>query len=359
MILGIETSCDDSAVSIVENGKKVISNVSIHQDDYHKKFKGVVPEIASRRHTQNLLPAIFEALNLAKISLKDVSRHLKAIAVTNRPGLVGSLMVGVTTAKTLGYAWNLPVININHLAAHVYSLQLSTTLNYPFLSFIVSGGHTLLTLVKDYDNIDVIGSTLDDACGECFDKVAKHFDLGYPGGQVIDRLAQKGNPNKISYPITHFKDEKRFCVSYSGLKTAVLYQTKDLFKKYSKSNVEPNISDICASFQKAAFEPLIRIMIEASYHYDIKTIGICGGVSANSYLRELMKRTQSKHSINFVFPEMKYCTDNGAMVAGLGYQFFKDKKYNSFNYSIKSDSKSVRPILKNKNNHLNRLFSLT
>lgn len=331
-ILGIETSCDDTAASIVLDGKQVLSNVSINQDAFHRKFKGVVPEIASRKHLETLLPVIDEALAIPQLSLKQID----AIAVTTHPGLMGSLLVGVNTAKGLAHSHDLPLIGVNHLKAHLYALNLSKEFSYPILGLIVSGGHTLLVKANTALDIEIIGTTIDDACGECFDKVAKHLKLGYPGGPVIDTLAQKGNPDAIPYPIFNStKSDNPYNFSYSGLKTAVIYQTQ----KLCPSKATPKIQDICASFQKAALRPLIKQAILAARKLAINTIGICGGVSANSYFRKLLSE---EPGINFIAPELKYCPDNAAMVAGVAYHQAKENDFSNF-ADLTPSSRPVRP----------------
>ena len=329
-ILGIETSCDDTAASVVVNGKEVLSNVTVSQDEFHRKYQGIVPELASRKHLETILPVVDEALTRAHLTLKD----LNAIAVTTHPGLMGALLVGVNTAKGLAYSHGIPLIGVNHLSAHLYALNLSDEVHYPLLGLIVSGGHTLLVKASDPLSIDIIGTTIDDACGECFDKVAKHFGLGYPGGPFVDKLSKKGNANAIPYPIFKSKGDNKYNFSYSGLKTAVIYQTD----KLCPSEKSPaKIEDICASFQKAALLPLVKKILLASEEFNIKTVGICGGVSANSYFRKLLSESKGIH---FLAPELKYCPDNAAMVAGLAYH--QIIRGNQSNVSLSPSSRPIR-----------------
>ncbi len=329
-ILGIETSCDDTSASIVANGKQILSNVAISQDEFHRQYKGIVPEVASRKHLETLLPVIDEALRLANLKLKE----LDAIAVTTHPGLMGALLVGVNTAKGLAYSQGLPLIGVNHLSAHLYALSLSNEVNYPLIGLIVSGGHTLLVKASDPLTIDIIGTTIDDACGECFDKVAKYFELGYPGGPAIDKLSQNGDEHAIPYPIFKSKGDNKYNFSYSGLKTAVIYQTEKICSP-KKGSVK--IEDISASFQKAAITPLVKKALLASEEFNIKTIGICGGVSANSYLRKLLAEVKG---IEFIAPELKYCPDNAAMVAGIAYH--QALKGDWSNLSLTPSSRPIR-----------------
>lgn len=331
-VLGIETSCDDTAASVVLDGKRVLSNVSVNQDAFHQKYQGVVPEIASRKHLETMLPVIDEALINAQLNLKKID----VIAVTTHPGLMGALLIGVNTAKGLSQSHRMPLIAVNHLKAHLYALNLTHAFSYPILGLIVSGGHTLLVKANSPLDIEVLGTTIDDACGECFDKVAKYLKLGYPGGPIIDKLSQKGNTDAIPYPVYNSKkSDNAYNFSYSGLKTAVIYQTQKLYGR----NSSPNIEDICASFQKAALVPLVKKAVAAARNLKVKTIGICGGVSANTYFRELLSK---EPGIEFIAPELKYCPDNAAMVAGLAYHQAKENDFSSLADLIPS-SRPIRP----------------
>lgn len=229
LILGVETSCDDTCVSVVRNGSQILSNVISSQEEFHKQFQGVVPEIASRKHSEYLFPTIEQSLSIAKVSLQQID----AVAVTTRPGLLVSLLVGVNAAKGLALGLNKPLIPVHHLVGHLYSLPMSTKIVYPHLSYLLSGGHSLLVYVSGPLEFQVLGSTLDDACGEAFDKVAKFLGLGYPGGPQIDKLAQSGDPEAIDYPrsMMHNRQSASYALSYSGLKTSVLYETHKRKKK--------------------------------------------------------------------------------------------------------------------------------
>jgi N6-L-threonylcarbamoyladenine synthase len=307
-ILGIETSCDDTSAAIVQNGKNILSNVTAGQDEFHKRFSGVVPEIASRKHLELILPVVEKALSDADCGMEDID----SIAVTNRPGLFGSLLVGVQTATFISWAHSKPLKAVHHLLAHMYSLNLSTSVEYPYIGLLVSGGHTMLLEVNSPLSAKLIGTTLDDACGEAFDKVAKHYKLGYPGGPVIDRLSQRGDKTSIQYPrIMLTGNENTFNFSYSGLKTAVIYHT-DKYKKETSKHI--NTEDICASFQEAAIDVLVRKAVCACREKNIFRLGIAGGVSANSCLREKLKNA---NDIITYLPNISLCTDNAAMVAGL------------------------------------------
>lgn len=307
LILGIETSCDETAASVVADGKTILSNIISSQVDIHSKFGGVVPELASRKHIENILPVIEEALDKANTTLNEIS----AIAVTNGPGLVGSLLVGLCTSKSIAYAKNIPLIAINHLEAHIYAAYLThPTLQLPAIALIVSGGHTELIYVEKWGSYELIGRTLDDAVGEAFDKVAKLLNLGYPGGPIIDKLAKKGDPKRVNFPRALLRS-KNLNFSLSGLKTAVVYFLK------TKEAEEVELNDLVASFQEAAIEVIVKKTLSAALEKDVDTIIVGGGVSANNRLRDLM-RSQSQ-GLNIYFPSLSLCSDNGAMIAGLGY----------------------------------------
>jgi len=321
-ILGIETSCDECAAAIVEDGRKVLSNIVATQIPFHAPFNGVVPEIASRKHTEWIYAVVKEAMDKASIGAKDID----ALAVTNRPGLLGSLIVGLSFAKAFAWARGIPLIAVDHMKAHLYASQLykagdscngsAMPAEYPFLGLLVSGGHTIVCRADGFDDISVLGTTIDDAVGEAFDKVAKHYSLGYPGGAVIDRMAKEGNSEAFRFPMPSLhKGEHRHDVSYSGLKNAVINQL-DQFRTQKDTETEPK--DIAASFQKTAIEILLRALFNAAEDSGISTIVAGGGVAANSRLRERLAERQDLRSI---FPPMEFCGDNGAMIAGLGYQY--------------------------------------
>lgn len=311
-ILGIETSCDECSVAVVEDGTRILSNVVATQVELHKPYYGVVPEIASRLHTQWISEVTGNALSEGGITMDDVH----GIAVTNRPGLIGSLLVGVSFAKGLAYSRNLPFIGVDHIRAHLYAPHMEHELSYPYLGVLVSGGHTVICEVMGFDDIKVLGTTIDDAIGEAFDKVAKHYGMGYPGGVMIDRLAKEGDSSAFSFPDPSLhKGDHTYDVSYSGLKTAVINQADQFWN----GKAEKSLKNIAASFQRAAVDILmkrIRLALKATGH---RQVAAGGGVAANSLLRsELMKL-----DAHVVFPSLKLCTDNGAMIAGIGYHYLK------------------------------------
>jgi len=318
-ILGIETSCDECAAAVVENGKKVLSNIIATQIPFHKPFNGVVPEIASRKHTEWIYNVVKEALDKARLAPGDID----AVAVTNRPGLLGSLIVGLSFAKAFAWARNIPFIAVDHMLAHLYASQLETdesannqALAYPFLGLLVSGGHSIICRADSFDEITVLGATIDDAAGEAFDKVAKHYNFGYPGGLVIDQMAQNGDSGAFRFPMPSLhKGPHRCDVSYSGLKNAVINQL-DLFRV--KKGVETTPEDIAASFQKTAVEILLRALFNAAQDSGLTSIAAGGGVAANSYLRSRLAEQKELHC---VFPSPEFCGDNGAMIAGIAYHY--------------------------------------
>lgn len=314
-ILGIETSCDECSAAVVRDGSTILSNVIATQIELHRPFDGVVPELASRLHTEWINQVVDAAIKQAGITKKDID----AIAVTSRPGLLGSLLVGVNFAKGLASSLNIPFIGIDHIRAHLYAPQIEHPLEYPYLGVLLSGGHTVICRVDSYDSIEVLGTTVDDAIGEAFDKVAKHYGLGYPGGVMIDRLAQSGDPFafKFSGPDMH-KGFHPYDMSYSGLKTAVINQL-DLFSTGKEATPE----NIAASFQRVAVGMLIKKVDKALKDTGLKRISAGGGVAANSLVRSSLKAYESK-GYEVSFPSLKLCTDNGAMVAGLGYRYIVD-----------------------------------
>jgi len=311
-ILGIETSCDECASAVVEDGIKVLSNVVATQIPFHAPFNGVVPEIASRKHTEWIYDVVKEALDKAGLKPQDID----AVAVTNRPGLLGSLLVGVSFAKAFAWARNIPLIAVDHMMAHLYASQLScdNPPSYPFLGLLVSGGHSIICRADAFDNITVLGTTIDDAAGEAFDKVAKHYNFGYPGGAVIDRMAHNGDSGAFRFPMPSLhKGEHRHDVSYSGLKNAAINQL-DQFRIKKDGVVKPE--DIAASFQKTAVEILLRALFNAAEDSGLSTVVTGGGVAANSYLRA---RLAEKQDLRCIFPPPEFCGDNGAMIAGIGF----------------------------------------
>lgn len=310
IVLGVESSCDECAAAVVEDGRRIRSNVVATQEELHRPFYGVVPEIASRRHIETIQPVVARALADAGLEAGGVD----ALAVTFRPGLIGSLLVGLSFVKGLALALDRPFVGVDHVLAHLYAPHLEGEIGYPYLGLLVSGGHTLIARVEDFDRIQVLGTTIDDACGEAFDKVAKFYDLGFPGGVAIDRLARQGNPEAFRFPWPRLhKGDHPFDVSYSGLKTAVVNQLEQFRNpKYPKTP-----ENIAASFQKAAVDILVDRLLKASRHTGLDTIVAGGGVAANSYLR---RRLGEERGLRVIFPSLKLCTDNAAMVAGLGYR---------------------------------------
>ena len=317
LILGIETSCDETAAAVVENGKKILSNVVASQVDLHRKFWGIVPEIASRKHLELIIPIIKESLGEARIKLKD----LDAVAATYGPGLLGSLLVGLIVAKGLAYALELPFIGINHLEAHFYANFLSyPEIVLPLVGLIISGGHTELIYLSKEREYEILGTTRDDAVGEAFDKVARILDLGYPGGPVIEKTAKKGNPQSIDLPLTHFKNNS-LNFSFSGIKTAVLYYVKDLERKKAPVST----ADIAASFQLKIAQMLSKNLFKVACLKKVKQIILGGGVSANLFLRSFLEKEKPDH-IKIFFPPLELCTDNAAMVAACAYPKVKQGK---------------------------------
>lgn len=319
LVLGIESSCDETAVSIVEDGKKILSNVVATQIPFHQIYKGVVPEIASRKHIEFILPVAKQALADANVSLKEID----GIATTNRPGLMGSLLVGLTFGKTLSLVLKKPFVAINHMLAHLYATHLSFDVDYPYLGLLVSGGHCIICKVLDFDTIEVLGTTIDDAPGEAFDKVAKYHNLGYPGGVIIDERAKKGDRKSANFPmpVMHGAGHE-YDVSYSGLKTACINQIDTFWNpKYEKTP-----ENICAAFQHTAIKILLRSILRALEDTHLSTLVAGGGVAANSYLRAKLAEIKG---LNCLFPPLNLCTDNAAMVAGLGYHYLKNGKLDS------------------------------
>jgi len=310
LVLGIDTSCDDTSASVVESGTKIISNSISNQTDIHKKYGGIVPELASRRHIEMIWPLVDEAMKTAGIIFRD----LACIAVCHGPGLIGSLLVGCSFAKALCYAKKIPLVAVNHLEGHIFSPFLEKTKpDYPFIALIVSGGHTCLYRVDDFGKYFELGRTRDDAAGEAYDKVSKLLGLGYPGGPVIDNLSHDGNPDAISFPRAYLPESLDF--SFSGLKTAVL--------QYVKSEINPPINDIAASFQAAVVDVLVRKTEWAIRKERIKRITLSGGVAANSALRQKMQKMANEREVEVYMPSVSLCTDNAAMIAAAGYHHFK------------------------------------
>jgi N6-L-threonylcarbamoyladenine synthase len=319
-VLGIETSCDECAAAVVENGEKILSNVVATQIPFHTAYNGVVPEIASRKHTEWIQAVVSEALDKASLTPAGVD----AVAATYRPGLLGSLLVGLSFAKAFAWARSIPFIAVDHMLAHLYASRLKPpgavpgqSPDYPFLGLLVSGGHSIICRVDDFDDISVLGTTIDDAVGEAFDKVAKHYGFGYPGGAVIDKLAAAGDPEAFNFPLPNLhKGEHRYDLSYSGLKTAVINQLEQ-FRVRPLRKGKDEAADIAASFRKTAVEILLRGLFRAAGDFGLSVIVAGGGVAANSCLRA---RLAERTDLCCVFPPLDLCGDNGAMVAGLGFR---------------------------------------
>ncbi|MDR0784713.1 MAG: tRNA (adenosine(37)-N6)-threonylcarbamoyltransferase complex transferase subunit TsaD [Treponema sp.] len=311
-VLGIETSCDETAAAVVEDGKTILSNVVATQIPFHAEFQGVVPEIASRKHTEWIYAVTKEALDRAGVKPPD----LDGVAVTSEPGMLGSLLVGVNFAKAFAYTQGLPFVAVNHILGHLYASRLTESApDYPFLGLLVSGGHSIVCRADNFDAVTVIGATIDDAAGEAFDKVSKRYGLGYPGGAVIDKLSQNGDASAFRFPMPNlYKGEHQYDFSYSGLKTAVINQLEQFRVKPGTRSP----ADIAASFQKTAVDILLRSLFRAVEDTGLTTIVAGGGVAANSYLRA---RLAARPGVRAVFPPLSLCGDNAAMIAGLGYHY--------------------------------------
>ncbi len=313
--LGIETSCDETSVSITD-GRKILSNVVTSSVHLHSEFGGVVPEIASRFHLEYITPVMRESLREAELSLDKI----ELIAVTKEPGLIGSLLVGISMARALSFSLSIPLIEVNHIIAHIYvNLMHYGELDFPLMGLIVSGGHTLIILMDDIDKWKVIGQTQDDAVGEAYDKVAKILGLGYPGGPIIEKRAALGDPRKIRFPRSKIK-RGVFDYSFSGIKTAVLYYIQ---KRGAEKLPDEMINDICAGFQDAVCDMLIEKAILAARKNRADKIVVGGGVSANMALRDRLSAESKKWGIDIYFPPMKLCLDNAAMVGGLGEALYR------------------------------------
>jgi N6-L-threonylcarbamoyladenine synthase len=316
IVLGIETSCDETSAAVLKDGNLLSSVVSSQY--FHSKYGGVVPELASRAHQKIIVQVVGEAINLAGINKSDIN----AIAVTYGPGLIGSLLVGVSFAKAMAYALKVPIIGVNHIEGHIFSVFLSNeTPEPPFISLVISGGHTMLVLVENLLNFKLLGQTRDDAAGEAFDKVAKLLGLGYPGGPIIDKLSREGDPNFVKFPKPiPSKRTSGYEFSFSGLKTAVLYYLKRInFQNLSEDEKRKFIPNICASFQKAVVDGLVEQTFKAAMDFNIKSISVVGGVAANSELRKRMIEKANELGFKLYIPDLTFCTDNAGMIAYAGY----------------------------------------
>ena len=325
-ILGIESSCDECSAAVVEDGRTILSNLILTQIDFHRPYYGVVPEIASRKHIEWILPVVQDSLTAAHVEIEDID----AIAVTYRPGLIGSLLVGLSFAKGLAWSLGKPLIGVDHILAHLYAPHLERDISYPYLGVLVSGGHTIIARVLRHDKIEVLGTTIDDACGEAFDKVAKYYDMGFPGGIAIDKLSKSGDPRAFRFPKPSLhKGEAFYDVSYSGLKTAVIHQSEQFWN----GSAEKSMANIAASFQRAAIDILVDRALAAAEDTGLRRVVAAGGVAANSYLRE---RLAAEKGLEVIFPSLKLCTDNAAMVAGIGYREYQDGKTSDFSLNAEA-----------------------
>lgn len=333
-ILAFETSCDDTSVAIVDTDFNVYANIMSSQPD-HDAFGGVVPELASRLHLRNITHCLNAALNKSKLTLNDIS----AIAVSVNPGLIGSLLVGVSFAKSLAWSLNKPLISINHMLGHVMANKLEhPDLNPPWLALVVSGGHTELVVFNSLNDFYIIGQTLDDASGEAFDKVAKILNLGFPGGPIIDRIAKEGNPDFYHFPRALDKKDN-FNFSFSGLKTSVF----NWLKKQDEEFIIKHKADITASVQAAIVDILSKKTFNAAKKYNMSKIIVAGGVSANSALRSVMKEEASKLKMEVFFPKLSYCMDNAAMIAAAAVLKYKNKEFADLSLNAFS-TKGIRYI---------------
>jgi len=309
IILGIESSCDETAAAVVKDTKEILSNVIVSQIKDHSAYGGVVPEIASRRHIESILPVINRALDEAGLSLGD----LDGIAVTEGPGLVGALLIGVSVAKALAYAGQIPLVGVNHIEGHLTAILMEREVEFPYLGLAVSGGHTSIYLVKALGDYTLVGMTIDDAAGEALDKIANALGLGYPGGAAIDRLSKSGNPQSIAFP-RGLLNKDNFNFSFSGMKTSA----SQYIKKQFPEKIPSMVNDIAASFQEAVVDVLVQKSIKAAISCNVKSIVVSGGVACNSRLRERMCDGSVAIGINAYFPAPAFCTDNAAMIAALG-----------------------------------------
>ncbi|MDD4212810.1 MAG: tRNA (adenosine(37)-N6)-threonylcarbamoyltransferase complex transferase subunit TsaD [Bacilli bacterium] len=315
IVLGVETSCDETAVALVQNGKTILSDVVYTQIKFHEKYGGVVPEVASRRHVQKILTVFEEALIKANLSPKDID----VVAVTTNPGLIGSLLVGLNAAHTFAYANDIPCVDINHLHGHIYANYIESDFHFPVLALIVSGGHTELILMRDHYEFELLGQTLDDAVGEAYDKVGRVMGLTYPAGVKVDRLAQSGK-HTYSLPLVYL-DKNRYDFSFSGIKSAVL----NLINTHQMKNEPINIEDLATSFQESVVQVLVDKTLQAAQEYKVSHIIMAGGVAANSGLRKKMGEVVACHKeFILTYPSLRYCTDNAVMIAVAGY--FKAQK---------------------------------
>lgn len=314
--MGIETSCDETAVAIIKNGREIVANVVASQIESHKRFGGVVPEIASRHHVEQMTIVLEEAMQQAGISFQD----LDAIAVTEGPGLVGALLIGVNAAKAIAFAHNIPLVGVHHISGHIYANRLVSEMKFPLLSLVVSGGHTELVFMKEHGHFEVIGETRDDAAGEAYDKVARTLNMPYPGGPHIDRLAQDGEPT-INLPRA-WLEEGSYDFSFSGLKSAVI----NIVHNAEQRGEEIAPEDLAASFQQSVIDVLVTKAVRATKEYKVKQLLLAGGVAANKGLRTALQEAFAELPTELVIPPLSLCTDNAAMIATVGSVLFEKGK---------------------------------
>jgi len=311
-ILAIESSCDETSCSIIKNGQEDVATVILSQIDIHTNFGGVVPEIASRHHLKNITMVIEDCLRKANMKMEEVD----AIAVTYGPGLIGSLLVGVEAAKTLSFIYNKPLIPVHHIAGHIYANNLNKKMEYPLIALVVSGGHTELIYMESEYRFEKIGGTLDDAVGECYDKVARVIGVGYPGGPIIDKMAKEG-VHEYNLPIP--LNDNSYNFSFSGLKSAVI----NLAHNYEQKGIELNKENLAKSFQDVVVETITNKTLRALKDKEVKRLIIAGGVAANKGLRENLQRVCTENGIDCSYPDFKYCTDNAAMIGAAAYYAYK------------------------------------
>ena len=323
-IFAIESSCDETSASIIKNGKEEISTVILSQIDIHKKFGGVVPEIASRSHVENITIVIDECLEKANMKMEDMD----AVAVTYGPGLAGSLLVGVEAAKTLSLAYNKPLIAVNHIAGHIYANEIDNNMKFPLISLVISGGHTEIIYMKNNYSFEKIGGTLDDSVGEAYDKVARVIDVPYPGGPIIDKYSKMG---KHTYDLPIPMDDDSYNFSFSGIKSAVI----NLVHNENQRGNEINKYDLCTSFEDVVIEVLTKKTMKAVKEKNVKQLLIAGGVSANSGIRDKFKELCDKEGVELIIPKLIHCTDNAAMIGAAAYQMYINNIFSDYSLKIK------------------------
>ena len=317
LILAVESSCDETSISVIQNGTTILSNIVLSQIDSHKRFGGVVPEVASRHHVEGITTTIDEALKDADVTMEDIH----AVAVTQGPGLIGALLVGINAAKALAFAYDKPLIPVHHIAGHIYANHLEEPLQFPLIALIVSGGHTELIYMKDHLNFEIIGETRDDAVGEAYDKVARTIGLSYPGGPQVDKLAATGN-DTYDFPRV-WLDKESYDFSFSGLKSAVINKLHNQRQKQQ----EINIADVATSFQNSVVEVLVGKALQACADYNVSDLIVAGGVASNKGHRTALSEQCEQQDIKLSIPSVKLCTDNAAMIGAAGHYLYLENKY--------------------------------